>query len=736
MLSTAISNILSIRGAAISGNNGKQAQGLFRQIKSWLRRHDFSVGMGLLAFLLFGIFVGAIYDFTALARRQDQKIQSSNLSRELADFFLATRDPDGSSLLENPRDFTKENRPLRIVSVNRPFFNYFLTRDNFRTFRTEALRVEVQPACVQSFEVRTSGQTQANETIQACFAVIPEDVRGRFVYFMVRYPSYSMTRHNKGQRLVEGDRLVLNFSGPRGFKVTLVPEQPSQLINLKPALLRRFEGLHEMAGFAEDDFRKPLRQLNAQAVERSSESTNVRQVTVLGRIDASLFQRANEFADVWPDPGLKEIDIGIEVLQPGRATTSFGFAAGAHGRAQASLEHAYRTSISSGADMVVKSTAASGNAVELWRSTNLVRGESGQRDGLLQRLGKAIASLASPRRITVQGQQKVGTLPAFDVTLTTDAVVIPDIAARALGWLVVGALVIAFAAVVVIGVTTRLQRLTRTAYEVTWRKGHYGLAGYSKAKDQIGTLGRALNLFVRRDRNRIAREEERISQIALLREVAMAKEREYVERRKQILMAIGHEIRSPLANLQQSISPTHYQSVQLQRMERAFNALNAANSIEETVRAGGIFLTVQNIAKYLESMVDGHIKSGMSIRLVSASMDIYAVYDDIYLVDVIEHLLNNAQRYVTPGTQIEIRLYVAHEVIVEVFNQGPVIDDVQSIFDLNVSGSNHEGSLGIGLFFARLLMSAMEGSIHAENRVDGVAFVLALPLARDTSVST
>lgn len=702
---------------------------MFRQTKSWLRRNDFSVGMGVVAFLLFGIFVAAIYDFTVFARRQDQKIQSSNLNRELADFFLATRDPDGSSLLENPQDFTKENRPLRVVTVNRPFFNYFLTRDNFRTFRTELLRFDVQRACIQSFEIKRPDQTNADEMIHACFAAIPEDARGRFVYFMVRYPSPTLTRHKKGRPLAEGDRLVLKFAGPRGFKLTLVPEQPSQLNALNPATARRFEGLHEMAGFAEDDFRRPLRQVNAQAVERSSENADMRLVTVLGRIDASLFPRAADVSSVWPDRGLKQIDIGIEVLLPGRLATSRGFAAGTQGRAHASLEHAYRTSISSGADLVVTSAGAASSATELWRSVDLVQGEHGQRGSAMQRLGKAIAGLVSPRHITVQGQQNVGTLPTFNATLTTDAVIIPDIAARALGWLVVGALVIVLAGGVVVGVSTRLQRLTRTAYDVTWRKGHDGLASYSKAKDQIGTLGRALNLFFRRDRNRMARERQRIAQDALHREANMAKEREYVEQRKQILLAIGHEIRSPLANLQQSIVPTVYQSVQLQRMERAFNALYAANSIEETLRAGGIVLTAQNIAKYLESMVEGYARNGVSIRFTSPSMNIYAVYDDIYFADVIDHLINNAQRYVTPGTQIEICLHVAQDVLVEVINQGRTIDDVRSIFDLNVSDSNHDGSLGLGLFFARLLMSAMEGQIYAENRTNCVALVLTLPLA-------
>lgn len=688
----------------------------------------------MVAILSFGIFVAAIYDFTVFARRQDQKIQSSNLSRELADFFLATRDPDGSSLLENPQDFSKEVRPLRVVSVNRPFFNYFLTRDNFRTFRTEMLRFEVPRACVLSFAIKQPDQINDDETIQACFAAIPDDASGRFVYFMVRYSSSTLTRHKVGQPLSAGDRLVLNFSGVRGFKLTLVPELPSQLKSLNPASAWRFEGLHEMAAFAEDDFRRPLRQVNAQAVERSSANSDMRLVTILGRIDASLFQRAASVPGVWPDPGLKEVDIGIQVLGPGRRANPRGFSAGTHGRAQASLEYAYRTSISSGADLVVTSAGTAGSSTtELWRSADLTKNELGERGGPIQQLGKAIAGLVARQRISVQGKQNVGTLPTFSATLTTDAIVIPDIAARALAWLVVGALVIVMAGGVVMRGSTRLQRLTRTTYDVTWGKGHDGLASYSKAKDQIGTLGRALNLFFQRDRNRMLRERQRIAQEASQREANIAKEREYVEQRKQILLAIGHEIRSPLANLQQSIIPTPYQSVQLQRMERAFNALYAANSIEETLRAGGVVLTAQEIATYLESMVDGFAKNGIPIRFACASKDIYAVYDDIHLVDVIEHLVNNAQRYVTPGTEIEILLYDAQDVaVVEVFNQGCPIDDVESIFDLNVSDSNHLGSLGLGLFFARLLVSAMNGRIHAENRANGVALVLALPIATDS----
>lgn len=63
----------------------------------------------------------AIYDVVSPSRESDQQAKKAALGAQLADFALATRDKDGSSLLENPDEFSRIQRTLSFVSLKRSF---------------------------------------------------------------------------------------------------------------------------------------------------------------------------------------------------------------------------------------------------------------------------------------------------------------------------------------------------------------------------------------------------------------------------------------------------------------------------------------------------------------------------------------------------------------------------------------------------------------------------------------
>jgi hypothetical protein len=130
---------------AISGN------AKIRRVVARARRSDFTLKSAAAAIVLLVLVAFAIYDFIATASQKDQQIQESALKGQLAEFLLITRDPDGSSLLENPKEFTKARRPARVVSLRRPFFNYFLNNGNARSFRTEDIRWDPPRSCVLEF---------------------------------------------------------------------------------------------------------------------------------------------------------------------------------------------------------------------------------------------------------------------------------------------------------------------------------------------------------------------------------------------------------------------------------------------------------------------------------------------------------------------------------------------------------------------------------------------------------
>jgi hypothetical protein len=82
--------------------------------------------------------------------------------------------------------------------------------------------------------------------MQACFAAIPSDPSGRYVYFSLRCPSLEIHRHQRGRPAVESDQIVLRFVGSKEVKLHLAFEKPP-LANVRQASqMKRFEGMHEL----------------------------------------------------------------------------------------------------------------------------------------------------------------------------------------------------------------------------------------------------------------------------------------------------------------------------------------------------------------------------------------------------------------------------------------------------------------------------------------------------------
>lgn len=201
-----------------------------------------------------------------------------------------------------------------------------------------------------------------------------------------------------------------------------------------------------------------------------------------------------------------------------------------------SLEQAYRTAVPSRAKLEIKGDESYDNL--LWRSSDLDQDRVGESPGWYQRLGDRLAHLfimaAYPVRVTQRHHS--ARLPPFTATLIAEGIVVPDIAARALVWLLLALITIALLCLLMSGLFWRLEKLTTTAYAVARAHHGRGFEEYAKRKDQIGTLGRVIHLLYKNER--MARHKRR-----------MDRETAAVVRRHDNLQAIGHEIKSPLANL-------------------------------------------------------------------------------------------------------------------------------------------------------------------------------------------
>jgi len=86
-----------------------------------------------------------------------------------------------------------------------------------------------------------------------------------------------------------------------------------------------------------------------------------------------------------------------------------------------------------------------------------------------------------------------------------------------------------------------------------------------------------------------------------------------------------------------------------------------------------------------------------------------------------------------PQVMIRATVVNAKEVVIQVLDNGPGVDDFEKIFDAFVT--TKEKGMGIGLAVSRSIVEAHEGQLWAENNSDfGATFTLKLPLPKQKAV--
>lgn len=697
-------------------------------------------GLGVVALIVF-----AIYDLSTTAAAKDQQVQESELKGQLAQFLLGTREPDGTSLLENPADFSMATRALQVVSLRRPFFAYLLNVGNARSFKAADISWEPPRACLVEFSKPATPGTAAT-SLQACFAVIPGDHTGRYVYFSLRYPTSKIRRHVAGRPLTEAHHVALTFSGQREVKLTLAFQVPPLARVRYPSQIARFDSLHELAGFLSEDGGKSTRFVNGQAFERVLEeggNSGRNFVTLVGRINATMLQPSLGEGSAWPSAAIKALSIGarLEDFDESSGSTEriLDIAPGVSGTPLVSIAQAYIASVPSRALLQVTTPAPGERKKVIWTSEDAGLARSPRQEGLLQRASDwwtdALISLRGVRDKTVSARQPVYVAGRSEViaTLTAAPIVLPDIATRAFTWLS-----LTLAAILVLWAywfkaLIGLQRITGTAYAMIVHPSiGRSLSAYAERRDEVGTLGRVFHLLITRNRSRGASLLRRQRQEENRRVEGLRLAEAHVQTRKAILDAIGHEIRSPLQSLLTRTRGNKDVQRDLERVRRAVDALHEATSVEDGLRNGEIIVETHDLAAFLRRLASNLEEAGRKVAYVGPDGGVAAEFDSIQLEQILDNLIDNASRHRLPGTAIELRLEQRPgDVMISVFNQGQHIHeaDLERIFGLGVTDSSTPEHGGLGLFASRIYALAMRATIHAENLPTGVALVIAFPLA-------
>jgi signal transduction histidine kinase len=276
-----------------------------------------------------------------------------------------------------------------------------------------------------------------------------------------------------------------------------------------------------------------------------------------------------------------------------------------------------------------------------------------------------------------------------------------------------------------IGIVRRVLTLTRRTAEVSRAAradGDLGRFDFSdlRGRDELGVLAAGVDDLLRKISDDLQRAQIR------------------VEHEKDMLRAIGHEIRSPL----QSLSALHTKEVDpsrryIRRMLQAVQALYGSASPTDGVESVAMQDEILDVSQFLQSVAENAPDAGIDGVVFEGVREPTLVRADAAaLEDAITHILMNATRYRPPGTAITVGLsVVADTVIASIHNHGPHVpeDMIGRIFEYGVSDQPDGGALGNrgqGLFVAKTYLAKMGGSIAVHNRPDGVQFDIWLPVVQ------
>lgn len=715
---------------------------VLRRVKRLLAKWAFTLGTAIGAFALTGLLAFALYDWVTSARASEQQVRDNTLAAELSNFLLSTREPDGSSLLENAPDFSLAERPLRFVQLKRSFFSYILNRENARRLTSEKIVWDAPRPCTLEFTQKDGrrSDTQQPFTVQACFAVVPGEATGRFGYFAIRYPIEQLQRHRTGFPLAGEDRVVLNF-GPKLPRVVLVYRPPTLAVSRYPSQMDRFAGIHEMSAFLANAPDRPLRQISAQAFEKAGDGDDSRNyVTIVGRIDSTFLDPQAESAGPWPSATMGALAIGMEVYRRDSdgGEAHFSVSPNAKGRALVSLQSAYLSSVPSRSTLNVLKLSGE-RAEPVWKSADLQLPSQPRRMDWQQKASDAWAqfllAMYKPHLATYSIQF---TLPAPTGLLTASMVspptFLPPNATRAFAWLTAAVGMVGLLAILCIFAVVRLRLFTSVAWQlVSNKRGFNDAQMHVKRHDEISTLWRVLSVLYLSNQKNIRRRALAVQRAALekAKEVRVLQAR--LELRQERLAAIGHEIRSPLASLMVRTQDREDVQRYLRRIHNAIDEMLEAASVEDGIQSQQIVCQPMDLTDYLRRLVENSADTFPDLRYEAPETSVTCAIDDFYLETVLHHLLSNAARYRFAGTPITIHLRIdrdSGDAELAVCNDGPPIptEALKSIFLYKTSDSSEPRNKGLGLYAAKSYLMGMRATIVAENRDGGVAFVILVPI--------
>jgi signal transduction histidine kinase len=231
--------------------------------------------------------------------------------------------------------------------------------------------------------------------------------------------------------------------------------------------------------------------------------------------------------------------------------------------------------------------------------------------------------------------------------------------------------------------------------------------------------------------------------------------RDAAMRKDEFLAMLGHELRNPLAPIQNALQVMHKSRASDSVVTRAHEIID--RQVDRLTRLVDDLLDVSRIvsgkislqeAMLMIANVINHAVEGCRPFIEARNQDLvlrvpgeplWIKGDLVRLDQVISNLLNNAAKYSDVGTRIELDVLASEQwVTVRVKDNGTGItsDFLPHVFDLfaqaNHSPGRIQGGLGIGLTLVKRLVEMHGGrvEVHSEGPGRGSEFLVHLPRQR------
>jgi CheY-like chemotaxis protein len=234
-----------------------------------------------------------------------------------------------------------------------------------------------------------------------------------------------------------------------------------------------------------------------------------------------------------------------------------------------------------------------------------------------------------------------------------------------------------------------------------------------------------------------------------------AEELAAADRRKdEFLAVLGHELRNPLAPLQNGLEllalggndqalVTHARQVMERQLRHLVRLVDDLLDVAR-IRSGKIVLEIERVelAAMVASAVElarPHIDArSHDLQVVLPPDTLWTSADRIRLPQLLANLLNNAAKYTDEGGNITFSVaQLQDHVVISVRDTGIGMDSetLENVFELfaQAAGTAHtvQGGLGVGLSLARSIAELHGGVLtaHSDGPGKGSEFVLRLPAA-------